>query len=89
MSETGSKSPRPPNGMVKCLQCDAVLESKHRHDFVSCKCENGTFVDGGNSYLRCGGKDMSKVQVLQPAKFVGAAGTKSNTKAVDEIPRKQ
>ena len=47
--------------LVVCKQCAAILNSKHRHDFVMCQCPNETFVDGGNDYLRCGGKDMSKV----------------------------
>lgn len=38
---------------VKCLRCDDEIESKHRHDFVSCSCGN-VFVDGGLSYLRRG-----------------------------------
>ena len=51
-------------GKVKCLNCGKVLESKYRHDFQSCDCENQTFVDGGNDYCRYGGMDMSKVKVL-------------------------
>lgn len=36
---------------AKCLKCLDVIESKHRHDFVYCKC--GSFaVDGGKEYLR-------------------------------------
>jgi hypothetical protein len=37
---------------VQCKKCGAILESKHRHDFVSCPC--GVFVDGGHEYLRGG-----------------------------------
>jgi hypothetical protein len=40
---------------VKCLKCDEVIESKTRHDLVSCKCGN-VFVDGGKEYLRRGFK---------------------------------
>lgn len=47
---------------VKCLVCGAILESKFRHDFLSCNCENQTFADGGLDYLRRGGVDMSKVE---------------------------
>ena len=25
---------------AKCLECDEVIESTHRHDFVKCSCEN-------------------------------------------------
>lgn len=36
---------------VKCLKCNAEIESKHVHDFVSCPCGNIS-VDGGKEYLR-------------------------------------
>jgi hypothetical protein len=52
-------------GLIRCLECGEFLESKHRHDFVRCKCPNETFIDGGNEYMRCGGKDLSKVQVIR------------------------
>ncbi|HRZ18529.1 MAG TPA: hypothetical protein P5136_00490 [Methanofastidiosum sp.] len=48
-------------GKVKCLSCGEVLESKTRHDFRQCGCENHTFVDGGNDYMRVGGIDVSKI----------------------------
>jgi hypothetical protein len=38
---------------AKCRLCDDVVESKHRHDFVTCKCGE-IFVDGGTTYLRRG-----------------------------------
>jgi hypothetical protein len=31
--------------------CGDVLESKHRHDFVRCKCGK-SFLDGGDDYFR-------------------------------------
>ena len=34
-----------------CNKCDDFIVSKHRHDFVSCKCGNVS-VDGGQAYLR-------------------------------------
>lgn len=36
---------------AKCLKCGDIIESKHRHDFVFCKCES-VAVDGGKDYLR-------------------------------------
>jgi hypothetical protein len=36
---------------VICNKCDDFIVSKHRHDFVTCKCGNVS-VDGGQSYLR-------------------------------------
>ena len=49
---------------VKCLICNTILESKHRHDFVMCPCPNQTFTDGGLSYNRVGGKDLSLIDNL-------------------------
>ena len=39
---------------AKCLDCEDIIESKHRHDFVKCKCGN-SFLDGGDDYIRGGG----------------------------------
>ena len=41
---------------AKCLVCGDVIESKHRHDFVTCSCGNLS-VDGGKDYLRRCHKD--------------------------------
>ena len=49
---------------IKCLQCNTVLESKHRHDFQCCGCENQSFVDGGYDYSRVGGKDFDLIEDL-------------------------
>jgi len=54
---------------VKCLKCGKILISKSRHDFQQCNCENGTFVDGGNSYTRIGGKDLTLIKTLPDLKF--------------------
>ena len=36
---------------IKCNHCQEVIESKHRHDYVTCKC--GTVsCDGGKDYLK-------------------------------------
>jgi len=40
---------------VQCNNCNEVIESVHRHDFVVCKCEDENlqvFVDGGHAYFR-------------------------------------
>lgn len=36
---------------VRCKHYGDVIESKHRHDFVWCKCGK-VAVDGGKSYLK-------------------------------------
>jgi hypothetical protein len=43
---------------VICNKCDDYIFSKHRHDFVQCKCGN-IFVDGGQEYLRRGGHGLT------------------------------
>jgi len=43
---------------IKCLLCFDLIESKYRHDFVTCKCGNVS-VDGGNDYMKVSSKTMS------------------------------
>lgn len=45
---------------AKCKLCNDEIESKHRHDFVSCSCGE-IFVDGGKSYIRRGAKDLNNI----------------------------
>lgn len=44
----------------QCRKCEDIIESKHRHDFVSCKC-GAIFTDGGLSYIRRGAKDFTDI----------------------------
>lgn len=53
---------------VKCLCCGEVLESKHRHDFVQCHCDNMCFVDGGLSYQRAGAVNLDNMEDLSEYK---------------------
>lgn len=44
---------------AKCRVCEDEIESKHRHNFVSCKCGE-IFIDGGREpYSRAGAKDFA------------------------------
>lgn len=45
---------------AKCLRCNDILISHHRHDYVQCSC-GAIFIDGGNDYMRYGG-DMKAFQ---------------------------
>lgn len=47
---------------VKCLECNEVLISRYRHDYVTCGCPNDAMVDGGNDYERHGAIDMDKIE---------------------------
>jgi len=49
---------------VKCLVCNTVLESKYRHHFSGCNCDNQAFCDRGLSYIRVGGKDLDLIENL-------------------------
>lgn len=40
-----------PDNAIRCNICGDEIESKHRHDFVQCKC-GACAVDGGHDYLR-------------------------------------
>jgi hypothetical protein len=37
--------------MAKCRRCSDIIESKHKYDFVSCKCK-AISLDGGTEYQR-------------------------------------
>ena len=40
---------------IQCLLCKDIIESKHRHDFVTCSCGNVS-VDGGQDYCKISSK---------------------------------
>lgn len=42
---------------IRCTTCNVDLYSNSRHDFVSCGCQNGPYIDGGFAYTRIGGRD--------------------------------
>ena len=42
---------------IRCKKCGDIIESKYRHNFVTCSC-GACSVDGGLDYLRrCGDRD--------------------------------
>ena len=52
---------------AKCLKCGDVIESKHVHDYVNCKC-GAISVDGGTEYLKRSGsfsdiEDLSEYEL--------------------------
>ena len=52
---------------AKCKLCGDIIESKHRHDFVMCRCE-AIFIDGGNEYWRAGGMLEHFERLYEPLK---------------------
>lgn len=47
---------------IKCLHCNDVIESLHRHDLHPCSCK-AIYIDGGNDYTRIGGNPEDYVFV--------------------------
>lgn len=60
---------------AQCNKCKDIIESKHRHDFVWCKCKS-IFVDGGNDYWKAGFKEESDfIRLDEPiSRFVSEPG---------------
>jgi hypothetical protein len=51
---------------IKCLRCETVLESVHRHDFRWCKCGK-VAVDGGKEYRRRLGQPTDYIDISEVA----------------------
>ena len=49
---------------IKCLVCNTILESKHRHHYNQCQCRNEAAVDGGLVYQKILAKDLDLVENL-------------------------
>ena len=49
--------------MARCKRCNTIIESKHVHSFVQCKC-GACFVDGGLDYLRRGADTWDNFEEL-------------------------
>lgn len=45
---------------AECRKCGDVIESRHRHDFVWCRCKE-IYVDGGLDYIRRGAGDLRNI----------------------------
>lgn len=62
---------------AQCLECEDIIESKHRHDFVKCKCGK-SFIDGGDDYLRGGGYLIPVLDALDEDIFEDAELTEED-----------
>ena len=58
----------------QCRKCLDIIESKHRHDFVQCKC-GAIFTDGGIDYIRRGFIDANDIIDLSETKSAGKLAT--------------
>lgn len=67
---------------IRCLLCNDLIWSKHRHDFRYCSC-GYCFVDGGREYLRFGwgmpypheGTDQEKLLAKLATEKIGKPST--------------
>lgn len=50
---------------IRCLNCRTVIQSMHRHDMQSCKC-NDVAVDGGSDYMRVLSRDKANWEYVDP-----------------------
>lgn len=48
---------------ARCKKCGDVIESRHVHDFVTCKC-GAISVDGGHYYLKRCAMDLNDIVEL-------------------------
>lgn len=44
--------------IVQCLDCDKIIQSVGRHNYVECGCPSGAMIDGGDVYTRLGGNNI-------------------------------
>lgn len=65
------RKPRPKHygARVKCLACGSIIQSKHRHDFTSCRC-GALSIDGGGEYCRMIGTPGGFEQVTPGHYFI-------------------
>jgi DNA-directed RNA polymerase subunit RPC12/RpoP len=63
------------NNQYRCKNCGDIIESKHHHDWVACRCyENkigspGIWCDGGQDYSRIGG-NLDNILILKNKRWV-------------------
>jgi hypothetical protein len=62
--------------LAECRKCGDVIESKHVHDFVKCKC-TAIFTDGGREYIRRGAKDLN--DIIDRSEYVPGSTSKVET----------
>lgn len=49
---------------AKCRKCNEIIESKHRHDYVTCSCGEISIDGGGSGYLHCKANDEKNFVLL-------------------------
>lgn len=72
---------------ARCKKCGDIIESKHVHDYVKCKC-GAIAVDGGHYYLRRsypGGNYKDYIEDLSVEKLVEENDKDDKNNANDNI----
>ena len=49
---------------IICPECNTAAYSYDVHDFSYCACEN-FYIDGGDNYIKIGGKNLEEIQVIK------------------------
>jgi hypothetical protein len=63
---------------AKCLACGDEIESKHRHDYVTCSC-GAISVDGGTAYLKRGWVDDGRFKGMDDTSILAPEESRSHT----------
>jgi len=71
---------------AKCRLCGDIIESFHRTDYVSCKCDEIS-IDGGNQYWRASAKDFTNfIRVDDDGKEIEVTVIEKEESPSDAIP---
>lgn len=54
--------------IIKCKKCGDIIQSKHRHDMVWCKCHS-VAIDGGDDYCRWAGDKENIEFYIEESRF--------------------
>lgn len=54
--------------IIKCKKCGDLIQSKHRHDMVWCKCHS-VAIDGGDDYCRWAGDKENIEFYVEESRF--------------------
>ena len=69
LSNAGKPRPKYYGAKVKCLNCGCIIQSKHRHDYTSCRC-GALSIDGGGEYCRMVGIPGGYQQIARGRYFL-------------------
>lgn len=53
---------------AQCKTCNDIIESKHKHDFINCRC-GSLAVDGGKDYIKRSGIPGQCIELSESRNF--------------------